>query len=391
MRIWRSYQALPKLALRFSVIRDFWTPHVWQWEGRTGSAMIPRCFVLAARSSRWLFSGVNWKMVVAVRCMYTRPCFTARPCQIFSLRKHRFCPSGGGMTGAESAPSHGRLDFSRTYRLKQKEWKIHSGIDSATRFFLNNGPEITFCYKKKKIHFPLSSSVWSQQVGRSRETHIWVSVDAPFYPVSAHLRDCGAFLPVLKKKGNWLNRKCLNLTWLICFYVPLLPPIPSGFRFHSAQPEVHTLNQTANFEVQVSRFTFLHSGFTIISHTCSVSTCACNSSIYIKDLYKFFWVISCQSSFVPLDPEELQLIFQNFFLVCPKGLETVGQIKKLQWYFIYCKLRADNNVLQLRKCALEHFRFLCATVYLASPAASKTCASAAIILSLKVDLRFKNQ
>lgn len=56
-----------------------------------------------------------------------------------------------------------------------------------------------------------------------------------------------------------------------------------------------------------------------------------------------------------------------------------------------CKLRADNNVLQARKSALEQFRFLCTTLYLAPPAASKTCTSAAVISSLKVDLGFKNR
>jgi len=51
---------------------------------------------------------------------------------------------------------------------------------------------------------------------------------------------------------------------------------------------VHTLNQTANFEVHVSLLTFLHSSITIIPHTSSISTCTCDSSIYIKGLMNYF-------------------------------------------------------------------------------------------------------
>lgn len=89
----------------------------------------------------------------------------------------------------------------------------------------------------------------------------------------------------------------------------------------------------------------------------------------------------------------------------PQGLESTGQIKRLEFYFIYFKLSdqlpryfktelklfASSELTQPRKFALERFRFPCTTTYLASPAASKTCTSAAIILSLKVDLSFKNQ
>lgn len=185
--------------------------------------------------------------------------------------------------------------------------------------------------------------------------------------------------------------------WLICFYISPFSPIPSDFRFHTTRWKVHTLQQTADLEVHVSLFTLLRSGFTINSHICSISNSTYNSSIFIKGLTNYFVLFLARN-----------LVFlwtQKFVFLHPQGLESTGHIKRSEFYFTYFKLSdqlpryfktelklfASSELTQPRKFALERFRFPCTTRYLASPAASKTCTSAAIILSLKVDLSFKNQ
>lgn len=175
---------------------------------------------------------------------------------------------------------------------------------------------------------------------------------------------------------------------------PLLSPIPTDLTFHSAWWKVPTLNQTFHLEVRVSIFTFSHSGFTIVSHTCSVSTCTFNPSVYIKGLTQinlgYFWPLLLYS----FGHRRIAADFSIIFPVHPKEFGNNRGNKEIRIIFYIfqavCKLRAGNNVLQARKSALEQFRFLCSTLYLTPAAAPETCTSAAIILSLKVDLGFES-
>lgn len=204
---------------------------------------------------------------------------------------HGFCPSEeewepGWRCHPTTTWSH---NYTRTRRLRRKGWKIYSSIDAATHSFLNNGLQSHFI--TQKIAF---SPLWQLcgRVGVSRWMcpekclvfwafeFLWMLL---FNPVSAHLTVelCCLYWG---KKGNWLSSKCLNEMWLICLYSPSLLSIPTHFRFHSAWWKVPTLNQTFNLEVHVSLFPFPPSGFTIIAHTCSISTCAFNSPVYIKGL-----------------------------------------------------------------------------------------------------------